>query len=122
LSGTDIADLCASFQAAIVDLIVDRTRAGLGAFRKIAGRANALVAAGGVASNGAIRRALGRFSAESGLNLVIPPLILCTDNGAMIAWAGVERLCLGQADDLTVAARPRWPLDTRGTPVVHGKA
>lgn len=122
LAASDVDDLCASFQAAVVDVIVDRTRAGLTAFGKVAGRAQTLVAAGGVASNAAIRRALTRFAAESGLTLVIPPPALCTDNGAMIAWAGIERLGLGQSDDLTVAARPRWPLDTRGTPTVHGKA
>jgi N6-L-threonylcarbamoyladenine synthase len=122
LTAADIDDLCASFQAAVVDVIVDRTRAGLAAFGQVAGRAQVLVAAGGVAANGMIRRALGRFAAESGLTLVVPPPGLCTDNGAMIAWAGIERLGLGLIDDLTVAARPRWPLDSRGTPTVHNKA
>jgi N6-L-threonylcarbamoyladenine synthase len=122
LSETMVADLCASFQAAVVDVVVDRARAGLSAFRKTAGRAQALVAAGGVAANGAMRRALARFAAESGLVLVVPPPTLCTDNGAMLAWAGLERLALGQGDDLTFAARPRWPLDTSGAPTVHGKA
>ena len=122
LTASDIDDLCASFQAAVVDVVIDRTRAGLAAFGKVAGRAQILVAAGGVAANNALRRALARFAAESGLTLVVPPPALCTDNGAMIAWAGVERLGVGQSDDLTVAARPRWPLDTRGTPTVHNKA
>ncbi|MCW6507424.1 tRNA (adenosine(37)-N6)-threonylcarbamoyltransferase complex transferase subunit TsaD [Lichenifustis flavocetrariae] len=122
LSETAIADLCASFQAAVVDVVIDRTRAGLGAFRHVAGRAQALVAAGGVASNGALRRALARFAAESGLVLVVPPPALCSDNGAMLAWAGIERLNLGLGDDFTFAARPRWPLDTRGTPALYGKA
>ncbi len=122
LTAADIDDLCASFQAAVVDVIIDRTRAGLAAFGEVAGRAQTLVAAGGVAANGMIRRALGRFAAESGLTLVVPPPALCTDNGAMIAWAGIERLSLGLSDDLTVAARPRWPLDSRGTPTVHNKA
>ena len=122
VTADDVADLCASFQAAIVDIVIDRTRAGLTAFGKVAGRAHTLVAAGGVAANGAIRTALGRFAAESGLRLVLPPPALCTDNGAMIAWAGIERLTLAQSDDLTVPARPRWPLDTRGTPSVYGKA
>ncbi len=67
--------------------------------------------AGGVAANGAIRRALGRFAGETGLPLVAPPPSLCTDNGAMIAWAGLERLSLGMTDDMTAPARPRWPLD-----------
>lgn len=112
LTVTDVADLCASFQAAVVDVIVDRTRAGLRAFRAIAGRPHALVAAGGVASNEAIRRALSRFAGEAGLRFVVPPPALCTDNGAMVAWAGLERLSLGMVDDLTVPARPRWPLDS----------
>jgi N6-L-threonylcarbamoyladenine synthase len=122
LTPTDVADLCASFQAAVVDVIVDRTRAGLRAFRDVAGRPTALVAAGGVASNNAIRRALTRFAGETGLKLVVPPAALCTDNGAMIAWAGIERLELGLTDDLTVAARPRWPLDGAAEPSPNGKA
>ncbi|MFD2249027.1 N6-L-threonylcarbamoyladenine synthase [Pseudochelatococcus lubricantis] len=112
LSATDIADLCASFQAAVVDVIVDRTRAGLRAFREVAARPNALVVAGGVAANGAIRAALHQLATESGLKLVTPPPALCTDNGAMIAWAGLERLRLGVTDDLSAPARARWPLDS----------
>ena len=122
LSDTVVADLCASFQAAVVDVVVDRTRAALGAFRRVAGRSTALVAAGGVAANATLRRALARSAAESGLTLVVPPPALCTDNGAMLAWAGIERLDLGLVDDFTFAARPRWPLDTRGTPPLYGKA
>ncbi|MDX7953157.1 tRNA (adenosine(37)-N6)-threonylcarbamoyltransferase complex transferase subunit TsaD [Lichenihabitans sp. Uapishka_5] len=110
LSDNAVADLCASFQAAVVDVVVDRTRVGLGAFRKVAGRAQAIVAAGGVAANATVRRALARLAAESGVPLVVPPPALCTDNGAMLAWAGIERLDLGLADDFTFAARPRWPL------------
>ncbi len=121
LSKTDVADLCASFQAAVVDVMVERTRAGLRAFRQRVGTPNALVVAGGVAANEAIRRALVRFSSESGLLLVTPPPALCTDNGAMIAWTGIERLRLGMTDSLDFAARPRWPLDkTAYTP--NGKA
>ena len=110
LTGTDVADLCASFQAAIVDVVVDRTRAGLKRFREEVGHPTALVVAGGVAANGAIRRALSRLAAEAGLRLLAPPLELCGDNGAIIAWAGIERLRLGIVDDLTAMARPRWPL------------
>lgn len=122
LTPTDVADLCASFQAAIVDVLIDRTRAGLRAFRTVAPRPHALVAAGGVASNGAVRRALARFAGETGLRLVVPPPELCTDNAAMVAWAGAERLALGLVDDLTVAARPRWPLDVAAAPSLNGKA
>jgi N6-L-threonylcarbamoyladenine synthase len=107
-----VADLCASFQAAVVDVVVDRTRVGLRAFRDLAGHPTALVVAGGVAANRAIRDALQRLAVESGLRLVAPPLDLCGDNGAMIAWAGLERLRLGLIDDLTAPARARWPLDS----------
>ncbi|WP_036262444.1 tRNA (adenosine(37)-N6)-threonylcarbamoyltransferase complex transferase subunit TsaD [Methylocapsa aurea] len=122
LTPTDVADLCASFQAAVVDTIIDRSRAGLRLFRETVGAPNAMVVAGGVAANGAIRRALMRFCGESGLRLVLPPPQLCTDNGAMIAWAGLERLSLGLTDDMTFAARPRWPLDANAEAAHNGKA
>ncbi len=112
LTGSDISDLCASFQAAVVDVVVDRTRVGLRAFRQQAGHPTALVVAGGVAANGPLRSALQRLAVEAGLRLVAPPLALCGDNGAMIAWAGLERLRLGLLDDMTAPARARWPLDT----------
>jgi N6-L-threonylcarbamoyladenine synthase len=122
LSPRDVSDLCASFQAAIVDVIVDRTRMGLRQFRTSLGHPNALVVAGGVASNQAIRRSLVRFCGESGLRLVMPPPALCTDNGAMIAWTGIERLLLGMTDDMDFAARPRWPLDPNAERSLNGKA
>ncbi|HYP58215.1 MAG TPA: tRNA (adenosine(37)-N6)-threonylcarbamoyltransferase complex transferase subunit TsaD [Beijerinckia sp.] len=122
LTGTDVADLCASFQAAVVDTIIDRCRAGLRLFREKIGHSNAMVVAGGVAANGAIRRSLVRFCGETGLRLVMPPPNLCTDNGAMIAWAGIERLNLGLTDDMTFAAKPRWPLDANAEAAHHGKA
>lgn len=101
------ADLAASFQAAVVDCLIDRSRRALDA----APGATAFVVAGGVAANGPIRAALSALAAERGLPFVAPPLWLCTDNAAMIAWAGAERLAAGLTDDLSVAARPRWPLD-----------
>ena len=112
LAPGDVADLCASFQAAIVDVVVDRTRMGLRAFQEAAGHPTALVAAGGVAANQAMRGALQRLAIEAGLRLVAPPLALCGDNGAIVAWAGIERLRLGLVDDLTAPARARWPLDS----------
>jgi len=111
LSDNDVADLCASFQAAVVDVMVDRTRAGLRACRDAGIVPSALVVAGGVAANQSIRSGLARLATEAGLPMIAPPLALCGDNGAMIAWAGLERLRLGLLDDMRVAARPRWPLD-----------
>jgi N6-L-threonylcarbamoyladenine synthase len=111
LSDQDVADLCASFQQAVVDVVLDRLRAGLRIFRAQYGAPSALVAAGGVAANQAIRKVLHRLAFEVGSVLVAPPLELCTDNGAMIAWAGCERLALGMVDTLEVAPRARWPLD-----------
>jgi N6-L-threonylcarbamoyladenine synthase len=111
LTDQDVADLCASFQQAIVEMVFDRLRAGLRIFRSRFGAPNALVAAGGVAANQAIRAALNRLAFETGTTLVAPPMELCTDNGAMIAWAGCERLALGLMDPLEVAPRARWPLD-----------
>ena len=100
-------DLAASFQAAVVDCLIDRTRRAL----QRADGATALVVAGGVAANGAVRSAMEGLAAEHGLRFVAPPLWLCTDNAAMIGWAGAERFAAGFTDPLDVAARPRWPLD-----------
>jgi N6-L-threonylcarbamoyladenine synthase len=111
LSETDVDDLCAGFQAAVTDVVANRARAAHRIFAERFGRPNALVAAGGVAANGPIRRALTRLAGEMGVRLVAPPLALCGDNGAMIAWAGAERLALGLEDGLDFAPRPRWPLD-----------
>jgi N6-L-threonylcarbamoyladenine synthase len=112
LTASDVADLCAGFQAAVVDVVVDRTRTALRRFTDVAGHPTALVAAGGVAANQAMRTALARLAVETGLKMIAPPLSLCGDNGAMIAWAGLERLRLGLVDDITAPARARWPLDT----------
>jgi N6-L-threonylcarbamoyladenine synthase len=111
LSNEDVADLCASFQQAVVDVVYDRLRAGLKLFRESCGAPTALVAAGGVAANQAIRAVLQKLAGEAGIGLVLPPMELCTDNGAMIAWAGAERLALGLTDGLDVAPKARWPLD-----------
>src|SRR5215469_11337674 len=111
LSGQDVADLCASFQQAVVDVVLDRLRLGMRMFRNKYGAPTALVAAGGVAANQAIRKVLHRLAFEIGTVLVAPPLELCTDNGAMIAWAGIERLAMGLTDSLDVDTRARWPLD-----------
>ena len=107
------ADIAASFQQAAIDCVLDRTTAALAQ----AGPVTALVVAGGVAANRALRTALEHFSATHRLAFVAPPLALCTDNAAMIAWAGIERLRLGHCDGLDFAPRPRWPLDERAEPV-----
>jgi N6-L-threonylcarbamoyladenine synthase len=111
LSDIDVADLCASFQQAVVDVVADRLRTGLTMFRERVGMPTALVCAGGVAANLAIRKILHRLAFEIGITLVAPPPALCTDNGAMIAWAGAERLALGLTDPLDFAPRARWPLE-----------
>jgi len=116
LTDQDVADLCASFQQAVVETVMDRLRAGLRIFREQYGAPTALVAAGGVAANQALRKVLHRIGFESGTVLVAPPPALCTDNGAMIAWAGAERLALGLTDSFDTAPRARWPLDEVSKP------
>jgi len=99
-------DIAASFQQAVVDCLVDRTRRQLGEVE-----ASALVVAGGVAANSAVRSALETLAGDYHLPFGVPPQWLCTDNAAMIAWAGAERFAAGLTDPLDVAPRPRWPLD-----------
>ena len=111
----DRGDLAAGFQAAATDCLIDRTAMAIAAFPE----ATALVVAGGVASNQHIRTALAGLAAAHGLAFVAPPLWLCTDNAAMIAWAGAERFALGMTDSLDAPARPRWPLDP-GAEAVRG--
>jgi len=122
LTTRDVADLCASFQAAVVDVIEDRLRVALGLYRQRGGSAKALVLAGGVAANASIRATVSRFAQQSGLPMVAPPVKLCTDNGAMIAWAGIEKLRLGRTDDLSTPARARWPLDPKAERARNNKA
>ena len=106
--GYSDADIAASFQQAALDCILDRTRKALATMQPV----TALVVAGGVAANQTIRSGLEQLAAEHGLAFTAPPLALCTDNAAMIAWAGIERLRGGfPADPLDLQARPRWPLD-----------
>jgi N6-L-threonylcarbamoyladenine synthase len=102
-----VEDIAASFQQAVVDCLRDRLSYSVDRMEPLP----ALVVAGGVAANGAIRTMLTDFAAAKGMRFVAPPLWLCTDNGAMIAWAGAERFAAGLTDGLDFVARPRWPLD-----------
>jgi len=111
LSDQDVADFCASFQAAVTDIVANRAAHAMAAFAADHDAPPVLVVAGGVAANEAIRAALREAATGRGFRLVAPPARLCSDNGVMIAWAGAERLALGLTDPLTVPARPRWPLD-----------
>ncbi len=111
LRDQDVADLCASFQAAVIEMVLDRVRVALNLFRNKYGTPSALVVAGGVAANIAMRNGLARLAERFDVAMIAPPLDLCGDNGAMIAWAGAERLALGLSDPLSFAPRARWPLD-----------
>lgn len=108
-------DIAASFQMAVVDCLRDRLEFALDRSERLP----ALVVAGGVAANGAIRAMLEELARARGMRFVAPPLWLCTDNAAMIGWAGAERFAAGLTDPLDIAARPRWPLDG-GAEAVRG--
>ncbi|MCC5968633.1 MAG: tRNA (adenosine(37)-N6)-threonylcarbamoyltransferase complex transferase subunit TsaD [Pararhodobacter sp.] len=114
LSRTDRADLCAGFQAAVRDVLAEKARRALAASQGITGFA----VAGGVAANQTLRAALENTAAQAGTSFLAPPLALCTDNAAMIAYAGIERFRTGARDDLTLSARPRWPLDTKAPALI----
>jgi N6-L-threonylcarbamoyladenine synthase len=117
LATQDAADLAASLQAAIVDSLADRTARAIAEFQDRYRDGTTLVVAGGVAANSSLRTRLAALADEAGLDFVAPPPALCTDNGAMIAWAGIERLKLGLTDALDFAPRPRWPLDPQAVRV-----
>ena len=119
LSEQDVADLCASFQTAVTDIVANRAANAIKLFANDHQASGILVVAGGVAANEAIRTALRAEATSGGFRLVAPPARLCADNAAMIAWAGAERLALGLQDSFDFAARPRWPLD-ESTPAILG--
>jgi N6-L-threonylcarbamoyladenine synthase len=120
LSDQDVADLCAGFEAAVTESVADRVaRAFEIAAPLLDGQGERhLVVAGGVAANLKLRAALGELCARNGYSLSVPPIGLCADNAAMIAWAGAERLALGLTDDLDAPVRPRWPLDAAAPPAI----
>jgi N6-L-threonylcarbamoyladenine synthase len=119
LKRSDRADLCASFQEAVADVLAEKSRRALLHYLESDPAHPAFAVAGGVAANRRIRTALEGVAADLGVRFLAPPLALCTDNAAMIAWAGIERMRAGTTDALDLAARPRWPLD-QASPAMLG--
>ncbi len=111
----DVEDLCFAFQETIAAVLQDRLKRGIARYLAQHPASPSIVVAGGVAANMRLRRTLEELAAKNGLRFVAPPLKLCTDNAAMIAWAGIEKLKLGQSDHLDFPVYPRWPLDKNQT-------
>ena len=114
----DVNDICASFQAAAADALEDRCKRAMAQFRESHPGANTFVIAGGVAANTYLRARLAALAEKHAMILQAPPMALCTDNAAMIAWAGIERLQAGERSDFDFRPRPRWPLDPEAPPAV----
>jgi N6-L-threonylcarbamoyladenine synthase len=114
----DQADLGASFQAAVSDVLIEKTRRALALYAELNAEAPTFAIAGGVAANETIRSGLKALCVQHNTAFLAPPLRLCTDNAAMIAYAGIEKMAAGGIDDLTLSARPRWPLDARAAPLL----
>jgi N6-L-threonylcarbamoyladenine synthase len=120
LTRQDRSDLSAGFQAAVCDVLAEKTRRALAEYLALNPAHPTLAVAGGVAANKAIRAALETVCETNGTRCTAPPLALCTDNAAMIAYAGAERFLAGQTDDMTLVARPRWPLDRKSPALLGG--
>ena len=118
LTVQDRRDLCAGFQAAVADVLAEKSRRALDAYLALAPTVPVLAVAGGVAANALIRERLMALCSQLGVRFLAPPLALCTDNAAMIAWAGIERFRAGARDDFSLVARPRWPLDQTAAPMI----
>ena len=114
LPAAEAADVAASFQRAVAEVLADRAAHAMAMMQARAPDTRLLVVAGGVAANAAVRAALAEAAGQAGFTLLAPPVRLCTDNAVMVAWAGIERLRLGMADGLDFAPRPRWGLETLG--------
>ena len=114
----DRRDLCAGFQAAVAAVLAEKTRRALLSYLALSPAEPALAVAGGVAANRAIRAVLETVSSKVGVRFIAPPLPLCTDNAAMIAWAGIERFRAGLGGEADLVARPRWPLDSLAAPMI----
>ncbi len=119
LTVQDRRDLCAGFQAAVADVLTEKSRRALALYGEAGAEEPAFAVAGGVAANTALRSRLEGLCADTGMRFIAPPLALCTDNAAMIAWAGIEKLRVGAVDPAELVARPRWPLD-RAQPALLG--
>ena len=118
LSVSDRADLCAGFQAAVSDVLAEKTRRAIEAYLARHPASPTIAVAGGVAANSTVRAGLETVAAENHVRFVAPPLALCTDNAAMIAWAGLELDAIGDGGPDPLVARPRWPLDSTQAPLV----
>ena len=114
----DRRDLCAGFQLAVAEVLAEKTRRALAIYAELSPAEPALAVAGGVAANTAIRARLETVCAHADTRFLAPPLQLCTDNAAMIGWAGIERFRAGATDGMDLVARPRWPLDPTAAPMI----
>ena len=118
LTRQDRADLAASFQAAVRDVLQEKSRRALALYLSVEPASPAFAVAGGVAANATIREALKGVAEEAGAGFAAPPIALCTDNAAMIAWAAIELIRISHPGQIPLVARPRWPLDQSAAPLL----